>query len=76
MILFSIYKLFVSLDISMTSEVECDIHCTIRPGGECRNGPPTGKFMASSELGQFWGAEFENRWYTDNGRGLQPLFHD
>ena len=46
------------------------------PGGECGNGPPTGKFMGPSELGQFWGAEFENRWYTDNGRGLQPLFHD
>ena len=32
--------------------------------------------MGSSVLGQFWGAEFENRWYTDNGRGHQPRFHD
>lgn len=47
-----------------------------RPGGERGNGPPTGKFMGPSELGQFWGAEFENRWYTGNGRGLQPRFHD
>ena len=27
--------------------------------------------MKPSELGQFWGAEFENRWYT--GR-LKPRF--
>ena len=47
-----------------------------RPGGECGNGPPTGKFMGKSGLGQFWGAEFENRWYTGIGRGLQPRFRD
>ena len=45
-----------------------------RPGGEREDGPPTGKFMKPSELGQFWGAEFENRWYTEFGRGLQPRF--
>ena len=45
-----------------------------RPGGEGGNSPPTGKFMKPSELGQFWGAEFENRWYTGRGRGLQPRF--
>ena len=32
--------------------------------------------MGPSELGQFWGAELKNRWYTGNGRGLQPRFHD
>ena len=47
---------------------------TYRPGGEGGNSPPTGKFMKPSELGQFWGAEFENRWYTGRGRGLQPRF--
>ena len=47
-----------------------------RPGGECGNGPPTGKFMGTSGLGQFWDAEFENRWYTGNGWGLQPRFRD
>ena len=45
-----------------------------RPGGERGNGPPTGKFLGQSALDQFWGAEFENRWYTDNGR--QPRFHN
>ena len=45
-----------------------------RPGGERGDGPPTGKFMKPSELGQFLGAEFENRWYTERGRGLQPRF--
>ena len=30
--------------------------------------------MKPSELGQFWGAEFENRWYTECGRGLEPRF--
>ena len=45
-----------------------------RPGGERGDGPPTGKFMKPSELGQFLGAEFENRWYTECGRGLQPRF--
>ncbi len=34
-----------------------------------------GKFTGTSELGQFWGAEFKNCWYTGVGRGLQPLFH-
>ena len=47
-----------------------------RPGGECGNGPPTGKFMGTSGLGQLWGAEFENRWYTGIGRGLQPRSRD
>ena len=28
--------------------------------------------MGPSALGQFWAAEFENRWYTEH----QPLFHD
>ena len=46
----------------------------IRPGGEMGDGPPTGKFIKPSELGQFLGAEFENRWYTECGRGLQPRF--
>ena len=32
--------------------------------------------MGTSGLGQFWGAEFENRWYAGNGRGLQPRFGD
>ena len=32
--------------------------------------------MGMNEFGQFWGAEFENRWYTGNGRGLQPRFRD
>ena len=32
--------------------------------------------MRPSGLGQFWGAEFENAWYTGCGRGLQPRFGD
>ena len=51
-----------------------DFQSRHRPGGERGDGPPTGKFMKPSELGQFWGAEFENRWYTECGRGLQPRF--
>ena len=47
-----------------------------RPSGECGNGPPTGKFMKTSRLGQFWDAEFKSRWYTGNGRGLQSRFRD
>jgi hypothetical protein len=47
-----------------------------RPGGEGGNGPPTGKFMRPRGFGQFGGAEFENRWYTGFGRGLQPRFRD
>ena len=35
-----------------------------RPGGEQGKGPPAGKFMRPSGHGQFWGAEFENGWYT------------
>ena len=30
--------------------------------------------MRPSGLGQFWGAEFENGWYTGIGRGFQPHF--
>ena len=33
-------------------------------------------FVGISGFGQFWGAEFENRWYTGNGRGLQPRIGD
>ena len=47
---------------------------SIRPGGEQGRGPPTGKFMRPSGLGQFWGAEFENGWYTGDGWGFQPHF--
>ena len=35
-----------------------------RPGGEGGNCPPKAKFMAHGGLGQFWGADFENRCYT------------
>ena len=30
--------------------------------------------MRPSGLGQFWGAEFENGWYTGVGLGFQPHF--
>ena len=30
--------------------------------------------MRPSGLGQFWGAEFENGWYTGVGRSFQPHF--
>ena len=32
--------------------------------------------MRPSGLGQFWGAEFENGWYTGVGRGCQPHFRN
>ena len=48
---------------------------TVSLGGERGQGPPTGKFTGPGGLGQFWGAEFKNRWYTGDGRGLWPLFH-
>ena len=32
--------------------------------------------MRPSGLGQFWGAEFENGWYTGDGWGFQPHFHN
>ena len=47
-----------------------------RPGGEQGKGPPTGKFMRPSERSQFWGAEFENGWYTGVERGFQPHFRN
>ncbi len=31
--------------------------------------------MGTSEIVQFWGAEFKNRWYTGDWRGIQPRFH-
>ena len=32
--------------------------------------------MGASGHGQFWGAEFRNRWYTGVGWEFQPHFHD
>ena len=61
------YVFSVKKDLSVYADVD-------RPGGERGDGPPTGKFMKPSELGQFLGAEFENRWYTECGLGLQPRF--
>ena len=46
----------------------------VRPGGEKGRGPPTGKFMRPSGLGQFWGAEVENSWYTGDRWGFKPHF--
>ena len=47
-----------------------------RPGREQEKGPPMGKFLGASALGQFLGAEFKNRWDTGVVWGFQPLFHD
>ena len=32
--------------------------------------------MELGGLGQFWGAEFKNRWHAGVGRGFQPHSHD
>ena len=32
--------------------------------------------MRPSDSGQFWGVEFENRWHTGIGWGLQSRFHN
>ena len=65
---------------SMTWSWVCTVYLALgtgyRSGGERREGPPTGKFMGPSVLGQFWGGEFENRWYTGNGQRHQPRFHE
>ena len=53
-----------------------DWHRPCRPGGEQGRGPPTGKFARPSGLSQFWGAEFENGWYTGDGWGFQPHFRN
>ena len=34
-----------------------------------------GKCMGPSALGQFWGAEFKQHWYTGVEWGFQPHFH-
>ena len=47
-----------------------------RPGGEQGRGPPTGKFMRPSGLGQFWGADFENVCYTGDGWDFKPHFYN
>ena len=46
------------------------------PGGRRGCGKKKMEFMWMSHFGQFWGADYENRCYTVNFRGLQPRFHE
>ena len=46
------------------------------PGGEGGIGKKKMEFIWVSDYGQVWGADYENRCYTANIRGLQPRFHE
>ena len=49
---------------------------TSSPGSRRGCGKKKMEFMWMSHFGQFWGADYENRCYTANFRGLQPRFHE
>ena len=49
-------------------------NCSPGGGGGC--GKKMMEFIWMSVFGQFWGADYENRCYTANFRGLQPRFHE